>query len=66
LDFLHRSEYSSIALVQLLSTHVTATQILLTMGLQRETAGRGSMAIYTQVLVVDSDINPNFHSFLSG
>jgi hypothetical protein len=24
-------------------------QILLTMGLQRETAGRGTMAVYTQV-----------------
>jgi hypothetical protein len=60
--------FGFIAQVRLVSSFATQTkfgtslgnsfylvQVLLTMGLQRETAGRGSMAVYTQVSLACSD-----------
>lgn len=37
-------------------------QVLLTMGLQRETAGRGTMAVYVQVSVPYHTLIRHFHS----
>lgn len=49
-EFVIPTKLSWIAMLLMIGVFGFVAQILLTMGLQRETAGRGTMAVYTQIV----------------